>query len=121
MPSEMTSIPAAFLSAIFFSSWAKRYGGIRSSRLLGLMELLDEVLGELASEDRDGPAGQVHVQVLGDLDLQLTAVEHDGDGREVGIVAPAAAQHVRDRGAGRAGAGGERLADAALEDARADA
>ena len=33
----------------------------------------------------------------------------------------AAAQHVRDRGAGRAGAGGERLADAALEDPRADA
>ena len=55
------------------------------------------------------------MQVLPDVDDELAAVELDGDRRV------AAAQDVGDRGAGRAGAARHRLADAALEDARADA
>ena len=54
------------------------------------------------------------MQVLPDVDRQLPAVEMHRDGRV------AAAQDVRDRGAGRAGPGGERLPHAALEDPRLD-
>src|SRR5262245_51999870 len=81
MPSEMTSTPAAFFSRTFCSIWAKRYGAMRSSRLLGLTELLDEFGGERAAVDGHGPAGQVDVQVLADLDLQVATVEVDGDRR----------------------------------------
>src|SRR3954447_22792926 len=90
MPSEITSTPASFLAAILRSSSANRYGGIRARRSDGCMQLLDEVGSELAPVHRDGPAGQVDVQALLHLDLELAAVEPDRDRRL------AAAQHVRD-------------------------
>src|SRR5579875_3872269 len=115
IPSEMTSMPAACLSAILRSSSANRYGGICCRRLLGCMKLLDELVGQAPGEHRDRPAAQGHVQVLLDRDEQLPAVEHDGHRR---VAAP---EDMRDRGAARPGARGARLADAALEDPRANA
>src|SRR3954449_5492954 len=115
MPSEMTSTPAAFFSEILRSSSANRYGGIRSSLLLArIRDLLDELVGELAPEHRDGPAGQVDVQVVLDLDLERAAVEPHGHG----AVAPA--QDVGDGGAGRAGPRGHGPPHPALEDPRTD-
>src|SRR5579875_3250419 len=81
IPSEMTSTPAACLSAILRSSSANRYGGICCRRLLGCMKLLDELIGQAAGEHRHRPSAQGHVQVLLDLDDELAAVEHDGDRR----------------------------------------
>src|SRR4051812_11284394 len=78
-------------------------------------ELGLELRAQLAAADRDRPAGQVDVQVLGDVDEQLAAVEDDGHRRV------AAAQHVGDGRAGRAGPAGQRLPHPALEDPRADA
>src|SRR3954453_13667785 len=114
MPSEMTSTPAAFLAAILRSSSANRYGGIRSRRSDGCMQLLDELSGQLAPEHRDRPAGQVDVQVLPHLDLELAAVEAHGHGRV------AAAGDVGDGRAAGTRARGQGLAHATLEDAGAD-
>ena len=61
-----------------------------------------------------GPAGQVDVQVLGHVHLQLAAVQPDGHG----AVDPA--QHRGHGGAGGAGARRHGLPHPALEDARAD-
>ena len=116
IPSEITSTPAAFFSAILRSSCANRYGGIRSRRSTrSACSSFRKSSDERAREHGDRPAGQVHVQVLAHLDVSSPPSSAHGRPRDV-----AAAQHVRDGGAGRAGAGGERLADAALEDARAD-
>src|SRR3954454_21906993 len=114
MPSEITSTPASFLAAILRSSSANRYGGIRSRRSDGCMQLLDEVGGELAPVHRDGPAGQVDVQVLLHLDLELAAIEPDRYRRL------AAAQHVRHGCSDGSGPGGEGFPDTTLEDAGAD-
>src|SRR3954470_10238019 len=75
MPSEMTSMPAARFSRTLRSSSANRYGGMRSRRLLGCMQLLEEFVGQLPPVYRDGPTGQVHVQILVDLHPELTPVE----------------------------------------------
>src|SRR5579871_4742873 len=77
MPSVITSTPAARFSAIRRSSWANRYGGMRSRRSLCLIELLAEFSGERPREDGQRPAGQGHVQMVPDRDLELTAVEAD--------------------------------------------
>src|SRR3954465_13372272 len=111
MPSEMTSTPCSFFAAILRSSSANRYGGIRSRRSAGCMQLLDELVGELAPVHRDRPAGQVDVQVVGDLDLELAAVEADGHGRVASLPG------VGDGGAACARARGHRLPHPALEDA----
>src|SRR5271170_1141331 len=58
------------------------------------------------------------------LDLQLAAVQHDDDTRSALwriAASPARAKHIGDRRAGGAGARGQRLPHAALEDTRADA
>src|SRR4051794_12471034 len=103
IPSEITSTPCAFFKAILRSSSANRYGGIRSRRSAGCMQLLDELVGQLAPIHGDRPAGQVDVQVVGDVDLELAAVQADGDGRV------AALERVGDGGAARAGARGHGL------------
>src|SRR5258707_10300304 len=78
MPRLITSTPAARFSAILPSSWANAYGGMRSRRLLGLMQLLCELLAEAALEHGPRPACQVDAQVPPPLHLQLPAVEqHD--------------------------------------------
>ena len=82
MPRLITSTPAAFLSAILRSSSANRYGGRRSSRAARLHASLRasrKLAAELARVHGHRPAGQVHVQVLAHLDLELAAVEVDGD------------------------------------------
>ena len=43
------------------------------------MQLLDQLGGQLAAEHGDRPAGQVNVQVLPHLDLELAAVQAHGD------------------------------------------
>src|SRR5579871_1406784 len=83
--SVITSTPAARFSAILRSSWANRYGGMRSRRSLCLIELLAEVVGERALVHGHGPAGQGHLQVLPHLDLELAAVEaHEHPPRAAG-------------------------------------
>src|SRR5881275_346925 len=84
---------------------------MRSRRLLGLIQLLHEFLAERAGVDAPGPAGQLHAEVVADLDLEVASVEVDGHR------ALAAAKHGRDRGAAGAGSGRQRLPHAALEDA----
>src|SRR5215204_1899881 len=64
MPRLITSTPAAFFSLIFRSSSANRYGGRRSSRLLGCIQLLQELLAQRAGVDGPRQAGHVHVHVL---------------------------------------------------------
>src|SRR3954447_26371384 len=113
IPSEITSTPCSLFRAILCSSSANRYGGIRSRRSAGCMQLLDELVGELAPVHGDGPAGQVDVQVVGDVDLKLAAVEADADGR----VAPH--QRVGEGGAACTGPRGHGLPHSALEDAGA--
>src|SRR5580693_6002250 len=76
MPRLITSTPAARFSAIFRSSSANAYGGIRSRRLLGFMQLLFELLAETTREHRSRPACQVDLQILPHLDQQLAAFEH---------------------------------------------
>src|SRR6202012_3637817 len=115
MPRMITSMPAASLSEILRSSCANRYGGIWYRRLLDLMQLLDEVIGERAGEDRHRPAAQGNAEVLLHLDLQLSAVEDD---RHRGF---AARQHMGPRRSGRPGPAGRGLADPALEDPCPDA
>src|SRR4051812_4357672 len=114
MPSEITSTPASFFSRTLRSSSANRYGGRRSRRLLGCMQLSHQFLADSSSVHGPGPAGQVHVQILPDGDLELTAVERDGHR------ALYPAQHRGDGGAGGPGAGRHRLPHPALEDARPD-
>src|SRR3954453_8492135 len=58
MPRLITSMPCAFFSAILRSSWANRYGGMRSRRLLGLIQLLGELVGERRGVHAPCPAGQ---------------------------------------------------------------
>src|SRR4051794_7832045 len=120
MPRLMTSTPAARLAAIFPSSWANAYGGMRSRRLLGCMQLLFEVLAQAALEHGPRPACPVDVQILPHLNLELAAVEqnqHHLGGRPLCT----AVLQVGDRGAARAGARRQGLPHPALEDTRADA
>src|SRR5207302_7539224 len=92
----ITSIPASRLAATFRSSSANRYGGIRRRRLLERMELLEKAFGERAHEHGNRPAGDRDVELVPNLDLELSAVErHSHRGATAG-------EHVRDRGAGRA-------------------
>src|SRR3954452_24305907 len=107
-------MPCAFFSAILRSSWANRYGGMRSSRLLGLIQLLDELVAEGRGVHAPRPAGQGHVQVLADLHLEVAPVEVDPHR------ALATPEDVRHGGAARARPGRHRLTDAALEDPRRD-
>src|ERR1700753_2958566 len=110
MPRLITSMPAARLAAILRSSSANRYGGIFSRRLLGRMQLLDEIVRQGSGVDRHRPAAEGNVQILLDLDGQLAAVEHDRDG---GI---AAVEHVCDGRPRRTGPARGGLSDPALED-----
>src|SRR6202012_3508396 len=114
IPRLITSMPAARLAAILRSSSANRYGGIFSRRLLGRMQLLDEIVRQGSGVDRHRPAAEGNVEILPHLDRQLAAVEHDRDGRI------AAGEHVRDGGTGRTGPARRGLSDAALEDTGAD-
>src|ERR1700691_3235489 len=77
MPRLMTSTPAARLAEIFRSSSANAYGGMRSRRLLGLIQLLHEVVTQATLEHEHRPACQIHAQILPYLDFELAAVEHD--------------------------------------------
>src|SRR5579884_110514 len=115
IPRLITSIPAARWAATLRSSSANRYGGIRSRRLLGRIELLGELGGDRAAEHRDRPARQLDAQVLRHVDLQLTPIELDRYRRL------ASRQHVGDGGAGGAGSAGSRLPHAPLEDPRPQA
>src|SRR5438067_1597851 len=111
----MTSTPAARLALILRSSSANRYGGIRSRRLLGRIELLDELIGKGAVEYGDSPPSQRYVKIRGDLDLELAAIE---DHLDRGAAA------FQDIGYGRssgAGAAGRCLPHPALEDPGAQA
>src|SRR5665213_4037843 len=108
MPRLITSTPAARLAAILRSSSANAYGGMRSRRLLGLMQLLHEVVTQAAVKYGSRPACQIHTQILPHLDLQLAAIEHDRDG-SAPLSSPSPAEHVCDRGARGAGARGQRL------------
>src|SRR5260370_22411234 len=114
----MRATPAARFWAILRSSWAKAYGGIFSRRLLGFIQLLFELVTDLAGEHGTRPACQIHPQVLPHLDQQLTAVEPDRDltgSRVSGLIL-----EVGDGGPGRAGARSERLPHPTLEDPGAD-
>src|SRR2546421_4910535 len=119
MPRLITSTPAARFSAILRSSWAKAYGGMRSRRLLGFMQLLFEVLAETPLEHRPRPARQLDPQILAHLDLELTAVEQHGD-RGIAAIS-AVLLHVGHRRPCRPGPGRQGLPHSALEDACADA
>src|ERR1700722_19746059 len=110
IPRLITSTPAARLAAILRSSSANRYGGILSRRLLGRMQLLDEIVRQGPGVDRHRPAAEGNVQILPHLDRQLAAVEHDRDGRI------AAVEYVRDRRPGGTGPARCGLSDPALED-----
>ena len=79
MPRLITSTPAAFFSAIFRSSSANRYGGSRSRRLLGRIQLLNS--SSLSSPRYTGRAQPVRstCRSSGHLDLELAAVERDRD------------------------------------------
>src|SRR5215207_6525708 len=91
MPSEITSIPAAFLSATLRSSSANMYGGIASRRCDGSVrpmagvrlskapELAHEFPRHLPLENRLRRPGQGHVQVVGDFHGQPTSVKLDRD------------------------------------------
>src|SRR5215207_338536 len=87
--------------------------GLMARTLQGVQRVEQRGAG-LPREDRDGPAGEVDVEVLADVDLELAAVEHDGHRR----VAPA--QDVGDRRPAGAGPRRGRLPHAALEDPGAD-
>src|SRR3954470_19661061 len=114
MPRLITSMPCAFFSAILRSSWANRYGGMRSRRLLRLIQLLDELVAERRGIHAPRPASQDHVQVLPHVHLEVAAVEMYGHR------ALAALQDIGHGGAARAGPGRHRLADAPLEDTGRD-
>src|SRR5206468_5458167 len=114
IPRLITSTPAARLAATLRSSSANRYGGISARRSLGLIELLLEVVTELAAVHGPGPAGQVDVEVRAEEDVEPAAVEFDADSRRPAV------EVVGDGGAGGARPRGERLPHPALEDPRAD-
>src|SRR5215831_14394353 len=95
MPRLITSTPASRFAAILRSSSANAYGGIRSSRLLGLTrgpsgrvvsrwlmlsailgQLVQNLLAETPREHGERPAGQVHAQVLPHVHVELAPVEH---------------------------------------------
>src|SRR5215217_5351857 len=114
IPRLITSTPAARFSLIFRSSSANRYGGRRSSRLLGCIQLLEEFLAQRPRVHGTRPAGQVHMEVLAHVDHELAPVEHHG---HRAVHTTQGGRHGRARGAG---AGRHRLADPALEDPRAD-
>src|SRR5580693_8406269 len=86
MPRLITSTPSARFSAILRSSWANTYGGMRSRRLLGFMQLLLEILAEATREHRSRPACQVHAQILPHLHLQLAAVQQHSHARTGGVL-----------------------------------
>src|SRR5687767_5287950 len=96
MPSEITSIPAAFFSATLRSSSANMYGGIASRRLEGSVrpmrrvrlssassearERPDQLIRQLAAVNGLGRSGERDVEALGDLDDELAAGELHRDG-----------------------------------------
>src|SRR5947199_347564 len=114
MPRLITSIPAARLAAIFRSSSANRYGGIRWRRLVGCTELVPDDLGtdlleiELAQlllvADADGALGVADLNVLEapgaprSLELPLATLSPR---RIVGAAQPRPAHVHRALGAGR--------------------
>ena len=73
-------------------------------------ELPDQLLGQLAAVDRARRPGLAHVEVVGDLDDELAAVQLHRNR------AARAAHKGRNRGAACAGARRERLPHPALED-----
>src|SRR4051794_12338400 len=107
-------MPCAFFSAILRSSWANRYGGMRSPRLLGLIQLLDEIVAERRGVHAPCPAGQRPVQGLPDPPPPVAAVEVHRNGTLPAL------EDESHGGARRAGAGRERLPHAALEYPRRD-
>src|SRR5271169_5176424 len=119
MPRLITSTPAARLSAILRSSCAYAYGGMRSRRLLGLIQLPFEVLAQATREHGPRPACQAHAQILPHLHLELPAVQHHFYARS--RFRRCSSESKGNRRAARAGARGQRLPHAALEDPRADA
>src|SRR4029079_12903806 len=82
---------------------------------LDVIERLDQLGRELARVERQGPAGELDVELRGDLDLELAPIE--GAGRR----ARGAGEHRRDRRPARPGPRRERLPHPALEDPGADA
>src|SRR5579862_9547230 len=78
------------------------------------MQLLDELIGERAAKDWHCRPDQRYAKVLPHLDLELTTVQHDGDGRT------SAAQDIGNGSARGTCSAGRGFADAALEDARPD-
>ena len=119
MPRLITSTPAARFAAILRSSWANAYGGMRSRRLLGLMQLLFEVLAEVPANT--GRAQPVRVTCRS----SPTSTSSSPPSSETTTVAVRAPRllilGVGDGGAARAGPRGQRLPHPALEDPRADA
>ena len=116
MPSEITSTPAAFFSAILRSSCGEQVGR-DALQALGRPHAARSSSATNSSENsplKTGSAQPVSVTSRSglDLDLELAAVELDGER------AARSAQHGGHGGPGCAGAGGERLPHPALEDAR---
>ena len=79
MPRLITSTPGRLLLARSCAR-ARRTGtaGAAPGAYSARMQLLHELVAELAAVDGHGPAGQVHVQVLPHLDLEVAAVEVHG-------------------------------------------
>src|SRR4051812_17830950 len=73
---------------------------------------LEQLRRELAGEDGLGPAVQLHRKILADLDLQLAPFELDDE------LSGSATEEGGDGGTAGAGARGERLPHATLEDPR---
>src|SRR5262249_50819897 len=80
--------------------------------LAELLQTLEELRRELPREGRLGPPREADREVVRDLDLELAPVQLDGE------LAGGALEMRRHRSPRRTGPRGERLADAALEDAR---
>src|SRR6059058_81800 len=149
MPRLITSAPAARSAAILRSSSANAYGGMRSRRLLGfiqlpphrlnglsppsgeLLKLAHELLAQKSAKDGQRPACQVYAQLLVYLYLELATVEHNRDPHRPGETARSGTgrggrrgrlfERVGNRGAACAGAAREGLPHPALEDTRPDA
>ena len=136
MPRLITSIPASRFASTLRSSSANMYGGIASRRSEGPSSLFfvgcchrsrktrrpsvcrgpGEQLAELSGVDLLGPTGQLDVEIVADLDLELPTIELDHASG-----CSAATQEGGHRGPAGAGPRGERLPHAALEDPGADA
>ena len=113
--SVMTSTPAARFSAIFRSSWANRYGGMRSRRSLVSHR------APCGSRRRGSPRSTGTAQpVRVTCRSSPTSTSSAPPSRRTVIWRRPAGEVVGDGGAAGAGPGRERLADAALEDAGAD-